>query len=213
MKLFRSPKGFTLIELLVVISIIAILASLAVPAVMNAMTRGQLVVAMNNARQIHLATIQAALDATATADSAIGWPGSIVAGTSGGVSTATGFVRMLVDNGYFAPADLKVFAAPGIPAWSGTDGALTGFTASNIAFFIYNVTDAHPGTAPFLTTKNFDAINPPDQTTFTSSTTQPFGGKGLVICRKAGDVNYYRTPASGTRSFTVPTGLTKLTDN
>ena len=57
----RSQSAFTLIEMLVVISIIAVLAAFAVPALTSALTKGQMTGTMNNARQLYLAGQQMAL--------------------------------------------------------------------------------------------------------------------------------------------------------
>ncbi len=66
---------FTLIELLVVISIIGVLAALALPAIAGALTRGQMKQALTNARQLQLSSQQMSLDPTSTGDTTIGWPG------------------------------------------------------------------------------------------------------------------------------------------
>lgn len=50
----RAIRGFTLIELLVVISIIAILAAAAFPALQGALKRGRFANSVNNAKQIGL---------------------------------------------------------------------------------------------------------------------------------------------------------------
>ena len=74
MKTFSpSLRAFTLIELLVVISIIAILASLAIPAVTGALTRGQMTQTLNNARQLHLATQTMSIDTTAAGGDGVSW--------------------------------------------------------------------------------------------------------------------------------------------
>jgi len=54
MKIHRPPQGFTLIELLVVISIIAILASLAMPAFTKTMSTAKQTTVVNNLHQIAL---------------------------------------------------------------------------------------------------------------------------------------------------------------
>jgi len=62
MKSPRTRKGFTLIELLVVIGIIALLASIAVPAFTGVQIRAAQTKAMSNAKQIGLACKQYAID-------------------------------------------------------------------------------------------------------------------------------------------------------
>ena len=54
----RSQSAFTLIEMLVVISIIAVLAAFAVPALTSALTKGQMTGTLNNGRQLYLAAQQ-----------------------------------------------------------------------------------------------------------------------------------------------------------
>jgi prepilin-type N-terminal cleavage/methylation domain-containing protein len=51
----NALRGFTLIELLVVISIIAILASLAVPAMANVIRRGRMTQQLSDGRQVYTA--------------------------------------------------------------------------------------------------------------------------------------------------------------
>jgi prepilin-type N-terminal cleavage/methylation domain-containing protein len=54
----RKPSGFTLIEMLVVIAIIALLASILVPAVSRAMARGRSIQCLSNMRGLSQAMIQ-----------------------------------------------------------------------------------------------------------------------------------------------------------
>lgn len=199
MKTHRT-NAFTLIELLVVISIIAILASFAVPAMTGALLKAQMTQSVNNAKQIHLATFSMSTDRSTTGDQNLGWPGDLEAvqqapgggggaspGSTGPVTTVSAFVNRLVAYDYLKAADVgKVFTAPGIIPWSGVgpfDGNL------NSAFKIYKVTESDGGATIFLATKNFTYNQ---NFTDAMEVLKPYGTKGFVVFRKGGDGAVYK---------------------
>jgi len=169
-----SLRGFTLIELLVVISIIAILASLAIPAVTGALTRGQLTQTLNNARQLQVATQTMAMDSF-TAGDGPGWPGD----SEGGASWQT-FCTDLTNGKYLSPSDLlKIVTAPGVKVG-------TAFPPSKSGLQVYTIKENSPNNAIFVSTfnwNNFQDLNPD---------AVPYGDKGFVIFRKGGDGSVYQ---------------------
>lgn len=183
----RPSSGFTLIELLVVISIIAILASLAIPAVTGALTRGQLLQTLNNARQLQIATQTMSLD-TFTTGEGLSWTTG-EDGTSP-VDLTTYFTRLTQDN-YLTEADLrKLLSAPGIviPA--------TGLPApGNVAFRFFQVGENSPGDHPFVITRNWEG------NALTGD--NPYGTKGFVLFRKGGEGNFFTRPTDAERVFTT----------
>jgi len=175
-----SRAAFTLIELLVVISIIAILASLALPSIAGALTKAQMNTALSNLRQVHLATQSAALDAFTTQDNTIGWPGDV--GISGGEALS----GMLIANNYLSDRDAaKVFAAGGIKAATGVSDSVP---EASIAFTFEDVVESDPGTTVFAYTKNYTYGSNIEKGT----TTEPFKDAGFVVMRKGGDGAVYR---------------------
>jgi prepilin-type N-terminal cleavage/methylation domain-containing protein len=73
----RKIAAFTLIELLVVISIIAILASLALPAITSALVKGQIAQTTSNYRQLYILTQSASLDNQQAGTTNAGFPGDL----------------------------------------------------------------------------------------------------------------------------------------
>jgi len=180
MKLLIRLRAFTLVELLVVISIIAVLASLALPAITGALTRAQMSGALSNLRQIYTANFQASTDAIATGATTFGWPGDVASVTS--VQT---YVNMLVGNQYLKPQDaVKMFTASGITPETATDTNAT-IALANSAFSIYKAKDTDSGTTLFATTKNY---------TYNTalSTNIPFKDVGFIAFRKGGDGAIYK---------------------
>ena len=93
----QANKAFTLIELLVVVAIIAILASMLLPALSGAKVSARKVLCMNNQKQIALATIMYGDDYDGNFPKAIG-------------SDHTMWIKSMIRSGYFQ--ELKVFADP-----------------------------------------------------------------------------------------------------
>src|ERR1700704_4124695 len=109
----RSQSAFTLIEMLVVISIIAVLAAFAVPALTSALTKGQMTGTLNNGRQLYLAAQQMALDGAANSDPNLIWPGDDAVN----IKSVNDYCNRLVGNDYLKAGDLqKLLTAPGTNA-------------------------------------------------------------------------------------------------
>jgi prepilin-type N-terminal cleavage/methylation domain-containing protein len=182
----RSQSAFTLIEMLVVISIIAVLAAFAVPALTSALTKGQMTGTLNNGRQLYLAAQQMALDGAANSDPTLVWPGDDPA-----ILSVNNYCDRLVGNDYLKPGDLqKLLNAPGtnatVTANAGTPPTVT-LAGTTPAFKFFKVTDASSSNVVFLETNNYTY-----STTLQGVTTAPFGDKGFIVQRRGGDASILR---------------------
>jgi len=182
----RSQSAFTLIEMLVVISIIAVLAAFAVPALTSALTKGQMTGTLNNGRQLYLAGQQMALDGAANSDPTLVWPGDDAT-----ITTVTQYCSRLVANDYLKPGDLqKLVNAPGTNATvtvtaPGPPPVIQLAGAIPVKFF--KVQDANSANVVFLETNNYTY-----DTTLNGVTTAPFGDKGFIVQRRGGDASILR---------------------
>lgn len=189
----KRPSGFTLIELLVVISIIAILASLALPAITGAMVRGQMTQTLSNMKQLHLASQQMALDATTTGDTNLGWPGDV-----GGTWSA--WATNIVGGNYMSANDFKkMISAPGVIPTS-TNPA----TPGKSAVVVYSVAENSEGGTVFLSSANFTNSSSGGNTLLADA--KPYGNKGFVVYRKAGDGSILQARQTGS-TFTNIIGV------
>jgi prepilin-type N-terminal cleavage/methylation domain-containing protein len=181
----RSQSAFTLIEMLVVISIIAVLAAFAVPALTSALTKGQMTGTLNNGRQLYLAGQQMALDGAANSDPLLCWPGDDAA-----IGTVTAYMTRLYQNDYLKPGDLqKLLNAPGtnatVQANAGPPVSVT-LAGATPAFKFFRVKDADSSNVVFLETNNY---------TYNAALavgTAPFGDKGFIVQRRGGDASILR---------------------
>lgn len=193
----KSPSAFTLIELLVVISIIGILAALALPAITSALVKGQQTQVLSNMKQLHLATQQMALDATTTGDTNIGWPGDL-----GG--SFSRWATNLVGGNYLSTNDFdKLLSAAGKLTPPGTMP-----TANTNAVMVYAVTETSDGGTVFLTTANF--TNSASGGAAPTADAKPFGTKGFVIFHKAGDGMILQNRQVGSSYTNIIGGYTNL---
>jgi prepilin-type N-terminal cleavage/methylation domain-containing protein len=184
----RSQSAFTLIEMLVVISIIAVLAAFAVPALTSALTKGQMTGTLNNGRQLYLAAQQMALDGAANSAPNLCWPGDDAT-----IATVTDYCNRLYQNDYLKPGDLqKLLNAPGTNATVQANPAVPPAPATvtlagaNPAFKWFKVKDADSANVIFLETNNYT------YDTALAVGTAPFGDKGFIVQRRGGDASILR---------------------
>jgi prepilin-type N-terminal cleavage/methylation domain-containing protein len=183
----RSQSAFTLIEMLVVISIIAVLAAFAVPALTSALTKGQMTGTLNNGRQLYLAGQQMALDGAANSDPSLVWPGDDLTN----IVTVNDYMNRLYQNDYLKPGDIqKLLNGPGtnatVTANAGSPPTVT-LGGAIPAFKFFRVKDADSANVVFLETNNYTY-----NTTLQGVTTAPFGDKGFIVQRRGGDASILR---------------------
>ena len=183
----RSQSAFTLIEMLVVISIIAVLAAFAVPALTSALTKGQMTGTLNNGRQLYLAAQQMALDGAANSDPALTWPGDFTT-----APTVSQYMTALVNNDYLKPGDVqKLLNAPGTkcvmtytPAAPPVPASVA--LAGTPAFKFFLVRDNDSSNVVFVESNNYT------YDTSVDPAVSPFGDKGFIVQRKGGDASILR---------------------
>lgn len=174
--------------MLVVISIIAVLAAFAVPALTSALARGQMTGTLSNTHQLHLAAQQMALDGAASSDATLAWPGDITPA----ITTLQDYVQNLVRGDYLKPGDVqKLFSAPGVICTVAVDNSTTPATVtfpsgSKSALKVYKVKDNDSSNTIFAVSANYT------YSSVLTTTGAPFGDKGFIVQRKGGDASILR---------------------
>lgn len=171
----RHDAAFTWIEAIVLLAVLTILAVLALPAVTHGFSCGSgMTQTLSNMKQLHLATLNMAIDGETTGDKSLGWPGD-----TGG--TFTNWVKLVVP-AYLSTNDFcKLLSAPGVSVRAGKipkamrDGAV----------LVYAISSNSPSRSVFLTTANF--TNTPSRGVPLEASAKPYGNKGFVVFRMGGN--------------------------
>jgi len=182
--------------MLVVIAIIAVLAAFAVPALTNALARGQMTGTMNNARQLYLATFQMATDGATNSDPNLSWPGDDTTLAAG--ASLKDFCQKLLQNDYLKAGDIqKILNAPGANCTATADTATPpSLTLSGTsALKLYKVKESDSSNTIFAVSSNYIYNAVP------AANAAPYGDKGFVVVRKGGDASTFRKNQSTVANY------------
>lgn len=189
-----KPNSFTLVELLVVITIIGLLAGLAVPAIQGGLDKAKQQVDVSNARQLGMLFFGEAND-----NNGVYRVNSDLTNTSP-ASSFLSILQGMMSNGTLTTT--KILAGNGvIPAVS------TGnVTARNVAFaYVANLTTSDDGQIPLILTKGPQSIA---QSNVVLQDSFPWKKKGLVIYRLGNSAEFVKSGSLGAKQGEANIGVT-----
>lgn len=193
MKILKA-NSFTLVELLVVISIIGMLAGMAVPAIQGGLDKAKQGVDVSNARQVGIIFFSEANDNNGTYR---------VNGDLTNTSPAGNFlsiVQGMFSNGALTSA--KILSGNGATPASSTSSV----TAANIAFgYVPNLTTSDDGQIPLIISKGPTTLA---QSNVALADTYPWKKKGIVVYRVGNSAEFIKSGANGAPVGSANIGIT-----
>lgn len=182
-------KGFTLVELLVVIAIIGILIAIVLPAISDAMFRGQLTRTAANLKNVYNAIVAKESEMIYRDAEVDLWPDS-------SYTTAREYLGQLFEgDDKIMSTTPKILAAKGVP--DASDWTAFKANATACAFRVVQGvgSENYPESAPFIFSRNCDiasmataveAADADDVPDEFDAGINPFGTKGFVLITKGG---------------------------
>lgn len=189
-----KANSFTLVELLVVISIIGLLAGLAVPAIQGGLDKAKQGVDVSNARQLGIIFFSEAND-----NNGIYRVNSDLTNTQAAGNFLT-IIQGMVSNGILTTP--KILSGQGtVPATSTNN-----IKAGNIAFgYVPNLTTSDDGNIPLILSKGPTTLS---SMNIALQDSYPWKKKGLVVYRVGNSAEFIKSGTAGAPAGSANIGMT-----